>query len=58
MVFEAVYGWLPEVVLHRCDNPPCYNPAHLLPGTQADNMRDMARKGRGRKPLNTTEASK
>lgn len=27
-------------VLHSCDNPPCCNPAHLRPGTQADNVAD------------------
>lgn len=43
-VVEQVEGPLApgEVVRHRCDNPPCFLYAHLIRGTQGDNMQDAA----------------
>ncbi len=32
------------LICHRCDNPSCFNPGHLFPGTQADNQADMRSK--------------
>jgi HNH endonuclease len=33
-------------ILHQCDNPPCFGPNHLRPGTQSENIYDAAAKGR------------
>lgn len=47
-VSEQIDGPIPDgvVVMHRCDNPPCFRYDHLVRGTQKDNLQDMASKGR------------
>ena len=37
------------VIRHKCDNPGCCNPDHLVIGTQAENMKD--RRSRGNDPI-------
>ena len=44
-------------VLHKCDNPPCVRPDHLFLGTQADNIKDMLKKGRWKPKLGENHPS-
>ena len=48
VAYELWFGDIPNgmSVLHRCDNPICFNPDHLFLGTPTDNMQDAIKKGR------------
>ena len=49
VAYELATGKMLEAGIfgcHTCDNPPCCNPAHVFPGTPADNAHDRDAKGR------------
>jgi len=46
--YELWGGTIPDgmVVRHKCDNPSCVNPGHLVYGTQAQNIHDIIARGK------------
>lgn len=46
--WKLYFGEIPDGlnVLHACDTPACINPHHLFLGTQEENVKDCAIKGR------------
>jgi hypothetical protein len=48
-VFYINNGYVPEIVMHTCDNPTCVNPCHLIAGNTKLNALDMVKKGRAPK---------
>jgi hypothetical protein len=46
LAFFLSFGWVAEVIAHKCDTPLSVNPRHLFGCTQADNRADCVSKGR------------
>lgn len=46
------------VIMHACDNPKCVRPEHLKLGTQLENRRDAATKGRTAAKIKNQDVSR
>lgn len=56
--YELNVGPIPEglELRHSCDMPSCIEPSHLLPGTHAENMKDMVERKRCNRPSGEAHA--
>lgn len=48
-IMAQIYGWPAlhgKLIMHLCDNPPCFRFDHLRIGTATDNANDAVHKGR------------
>lgn len=59
VVYKTCIASIPKglIVMRKCDNPGCVNPAHLLLGTRGQNNADRAAKGRNNSDLRLGEAN-
>lgn len=48
IAYELVVGPIPDgaILRHKCDNPSCCNPKHLVPGDHKQNAGDMVERRR------------
>jgi len=58
LAYRDAWGNIPEglIVRHKCDNPSCVNPSHLVLGTDADNYRDRVKRGRNGIKIDAAQA--
>lgn len=56
IAWSLANGQTPDgMILHKCDNPPCFNPEHLYRGTFHDNARDRTLRQRREYALNASK---
>lgn len=58
LAYTLVKGPIPDGLLlrHSCDQPPCINPDHTIPGTGLENSRDAIERNRYRARRKVTDA--
>ena len=59
VAYELFVGPIPDghLIRHTCDTRNCVQPAHHIPGTDADNNQDMMERGRNQQPKGIHQGS-